>query len=248
MRGRLLTLASGRVPASARLAAAAGLLALFLAWFVFEPGHQAQPRILPAPPHTLALPSNSPWVDRAQLADPASLYLQGPPGSAPMPILAQPEATPFLAYGPDLRSQPGQPLSLTSKSAPSPNPDPLSVLLESDSQPLLTLGQKSPGPLPSPRDPLCEVVSDQGEILRAIPIKDMPLREKIHKMLSNNILSVKSPVELRLGIDTYGLQSPPFLTLSSGHDPLDQAFILWASNQPWAQGLPPGSYRLRLGP
>jgi len=248
MRGRLLTLASGRVPAPARLAAATGLLSLLLAWVAFDPGHQANPRILPAPPHALALPPDSPWVDRAQLADPASLFLQGPPGSSPMPILAQPEATPFLAYGPDLRSQPGQPLSLGNPLSRPSTLDPVAVLLEPESQPLVTLGQKSPGALPSPRDPLCEVLSDQGEIVRSIPIKEASVRSKIHKMLSNNVLSVKNPVELRLGIDNFGLQAPPFLTLSSGHDPLDQTFVLWASNQPWAQGLPPGSYRLRLGP
>ena len=248
MPGRLLALASGRVPALARTAVLGGLLLLLLAWVVLDPGHQPQPRLAPAPPTVVALRADSPWVDRAELADPASLYLESPRGSDTLPILAQPEATPFLAFGPDLRSQPDQPLGLAS---PRSKPDALQApgfLLLPEDQPLLTLGQKPQRALPLTRPPLCEVLSDGGELLRQIPILESDTRKVILKLFSDNILTINGPVEFRLGIDNYGLQSPPFLTRSSGLPNLDQATLQWASAQPWFRTLPPGSYLLRFGP
>ncbi len=248
MPARLLTLASGRVPLGPRLLAWTALALLLAAWVVLDPGHRATPRLLPAPPETFLLPPRSPWVERAELGDPSGLFLRAPSLVADVPVTAQPEANPFLAYGPDLRTQPGQPLAaLPTASKASPPPAP-ALLLQPEAYPLRTLGQTANSTPPTPRRPTGEVFSDSGEVLLRVEISDGPHLLKIHKLINNNGLSLKSPSEFRMGIDAFGLQSRPFLTQSSGDSGLDQAALEWAVSQPWASRLPPGSYRLRVGP
>jgi hypothetical protein len=72
--------------------------------------------------------------------------------------------------------------------------------------------------------------------------------EKIHKLLSINALKIKNPVEFRFGIDAFGLQAKPLLTLSSGDADFDQLALAWVSRQAWHRDLPSGSYRLQIGP
>lgn len=248
MAARLLTLANGRVPLGPRLLAWTCLLLFLGAWAALDPGHRAAPRLVPAPPEAFLLPPRSPWVERAELADPASLFLRAPSRLADVPVTAQPEATPFLAYGPDLRTQPGQPLSALPTSGKATSQSPSALLLRPDPYPLRTLGQAANASPPTPRRPIGEVFSDSGEVLLQLEIAEYASAIKIHKLLSISALSSKNAAEFRIGIDAFGLQAKPFLTLSSGDSTLDQAALEWAASQPWASRLPPGSYRLRVGP
>lgn len=221
-------------------------LALLLA--LLAPGHRPQPRLAPSSPPLLALAPRSPWVDRAELADPALIFLQGPRDSSPLPPLTQPEDTPFLNFGPDLRSQPGQPLSLPPSQVGLGKTSALGLLLEPEPQPFLTLGQRAARTLPSARKPVCEIFSLEGELVLQVEVSQIPKESKIHKLLSANILSIKSPTVLKLGIDSYGQQASPFISRSSGDSELDQAVLEWASRERWIGRLGPGSYRLELGP
>lgn len=248
MATRLLTLASGRVPLVPRLLAWSTLSLLLGAWVVLDPGHQASPRLLPASPDTLLLPPRSPWVERAELADPASLFLRSPSPLAEVPVTAQPEATPFLAYGPDLRTQPGQPLSTLPAASPLSAPQPLSILLKPEPYPFRTLGQVSKPSPPPPRPPTSEVFSDSGELMMSVAITGTTQAKEIHKALSKNGINYSYATEFRFGIDAFGLQARPFLTRSSSDAAFDQAALEWVIVQPWASQLPPGSYRLRVGP
>jgi hypothetical protein len=92
------------------------------------------------------------------------------------------------------------------------------------------------------------VISDAGELVLRLEIEEEGLGLKIHKVLSNNILSISKPSEMRLAIDAFGQQSRPFLILASGEPLLDQAALEWAASQAWSRRLPPGSYRLQVGP
>jgi len=248
MAARLLTLASGRVLLGPRLLVWTCLILLLGAWAVLDPGHRAAPRLIPAPPETLLLPPRSPWVERAELADPANLFLRAPSRLADVPVTAQPEATPFLAYGPDLRTQPGQPLGALPTTPKASSQTPTALLLKPDSYPLRTLGQVAHATPPTPRRPTCEVISDSGEVVFRLEITDDSPAGSIHKILSISSLTSNKPAEFRMGIDAFGLQAKPFLTVSSGDPSLDQAALGWAVSQPWARRLPPGSYRLRVGP
>jgi hypothetical protein len=248
MAARLLALASGRIPRPALVVAWACLLLFVAAWTLLAPGHRSQPRLLPQDPSSLLLSSASPWLDRAELADPSGLFLRSPTGPSQVAVLAQPEATPFLAYGSDLRTQPSQPLNLNPLSQKTSPVTAVAVLLEPENQPLRTLGQAVPRQLPASRMPIAEVFSDSGELITRLESTSIGQSSEIHKLLSNNILSIKNPIELRLGTDNFGLQSQPYLTISSGNSALDQAALDWASRQAWGRLLPPGSYRIRVGP
>lgn len=248
MAASLLTLASGRIPLPARLLGGSGLALLAAAWILLDPGHTPRPRLQPVSPAALLLDWQSPWVERAELADPASLFLRSPTDLADLPVTAQPEATPFLAFGPDLRAQPGQPLA-TRTLAPSPSTQtPIDLLLQPESLPFRTLGQKPALAPPLPRRALAEVVSDSGETMFSQEITEGSVEKKIHKAFSDNILSIRNCPEFRLAIDAFGQQAKPFLLLSSGDSALDQASLEWAAGQDWRRHLPPGSYRLRVGP
>jgi len=248
MAARLLALASGRIPRPALVIAWTCLLVFVAAWTLLSPGHRSQPRLLPQAPFSLLLSLSSPWLDRAELADPSGLFLRSPTGPSQVAVLAQPEATPFLAYGSDLRTQPSQPLNLDPFSQATPPTTPVAVLLEPENQPLRTLGQTAPQRLPVSRTPIAEVFSDSGELITRLESTSLGKASDIHKYLSNNILSIKNPIELRLGTDSFGLQSQPYMTISSGNSDFDQAALDWASNQAWGRLLPPGSYRIRVGP
>jgi len=248
MAARLLTLASGRVPLGPRLLVWASLGLLLGAWVVLDPGHRAAPRLTPAPPATLLLPPRSPWVERAELADPAGLFLRPPTLAAGVPVTAQPEAMPFLAFGPDLRNQPGQALAPLPSAAQSPISQPIQLLLQPEAFPLRTLGQSVQALPPTPRRVTAEIYSDSGELSLRWELEAGSHAKKIHKLLSEKELKSLSPVEFRMGLDDFGLQAPPFLSLSSGDSALDQAVGEWVRGQPWPHRLPPGSYRLRVGP
>lgn len=248
MAARLLTLASGRIPLPARLLAWAGAALLAGAWILLDPGHTSQPRLQPQPPRVLMLDARSPWVDRAELTDPASLFLRPPADLGEVPVTAQPEATPFLAFGPDLRAQPGQPLvPRPTPSAPS-SESPIGLLLNSEALPLRTLGRAPASSPPTQRKPLVEVISDSGETLFTLEVGQDSQGKILFKSLENNVLKINFCPEFRLGIDAFGQQARPFMTLSSGDAALDQAALAWVSEQDWRRHLPPGSYRLRLGP
>ena len=248
MVARLLTLANGRVPRATRLLAWAGLALLTAAWVLLDPGHVGSPAAQASPPTTVLLPPRSAWVDRAELADPAGLFLR-PPLQLDAPLVtAQPEATPFLAYGPDLRTQPGQPLATLPIPAPATKPDALTLLLQPEKNPLRTLGLGLNPQPPEARRGSVEVFSDSGELVISEELSQGDFANIIHKTFSVNNLKTISPSEFRLGIDAFGQQSPPFLTSPSRLPELDQAALQWVGSQPWAKRLPPGSYRIRIGP
>ena len=187
-------------------------------------------------------------IPTAELADPASLFLRSPADLGQVPVTAQPEATPFLAYGPDLRAQPGQPLASRPSPTPPSSESPLDLLLNSESQPFRTLGQAPAVSPPSVRKPLVEVSSDLGETIFSMEVGQDSPGKVLFKILESNALNIKFCPEFRLGIDAFGQQARPFMTRSSGDSAFDQAALAWLAEQDWRRHLPPGSYRLRLGP
>ncbi|NBV38047.1 MAG: hypothetical protein EBS00_00510, partial [Verrucomicrobia bacterium] len=57
-----------------------------------------------------------------------------------------------------------------------------------------------------------------------------------------------SPIELLIGIDSMGMQAPARIIKSSGDSEVDLAVREWTAEVNWVRLLPPGSYRLVLGP
>lgn len=210
----------------------------------------ARPRVAPVAPAVpdpapaiRVLEEGSPWQDRARLADPA--FLVTPPVRLANrgPETSAPEATPFPPFPPDLRSsrEGSLQLPLLSSAASSlPAPADLPPL----AQPLETLGERVPRALPPARPPMLRASASLGGLVIERPIEG----DEIYKYINNNGLSKSTLPALGLAIDAFGIQGSPILLAGTGDAEADRALLAWAGRQPWAAWLPPGAYRVEIGP
>ena len=200
----------------------------------------------PADPHPSVrlLTPDSPLFDRAQLADPALLVLPPILASVGAGEGAVPEATPFPPVPPDLRSPPGGALRLPLAAEAGQPAGFRPEVLPELTQPLETLGQGIPRSLPPARAPLFRATSLDG---RWVIERSLESDEEFKSLLENDLGNKSLPV-LGLGIDAFGLQAPPVLLTATGNAGQDQALMRWAARQPWTTWLPPGAYRVEIGP
>lgn len=245
----LFALASGRLPPLTRVALLAGLGALLALVVLFKPVHSAPPRAVITPAFTQVLDSHSAWAERAALQEGGAWLLALPSESARPADVAQPDASPFTAYGPELAQEPGKPLSLAGSGQRTPWKNLDAAFPWQDGNPYLTLGQRTEyDPRLSPRIIKLVVYSDSNEIVFSREFRANDEAINSIKSLIKNDLRLSMPVEFRLGLDNFGVQSSPYLLRSSGNSALDQAVGDWARNLPWARWLRPGSYRVVIGP
>lgn len=245
----LFALASGRLTPLSRTALTVGLGSLLAIVLLFEPVHQAAPRAVAVPAHTRLLENGSPWAERAQLLEGGTLFMPGKAEVAPPADTAQPDASPFAAFGPELIHDPAKPLALPAKGEVTPWKDLDAAFPWNEGYPLATLGQKSPPDTRlASRVMRLQVFSDKNEIIYSRDFQSGDVLIKNYKRLEYSDLNKISPCEIRLGIDTFGLQSNPYLLRTSGEAGRDQAVLDWSREMPWARWLPPGSYRVVIGP
>lgn len=193
-------------------------------------------------PDLRLLADDSPWLDRARLADPAAVVLP------PVPVAsggseAIPDAVPFPPVPPDLRSASDGGLRLSLSRPSEPGEEATAATLPELPRPLTTLGERVARGLPTPRPAQLRAVgSDSGAIF------EKSLDDELHKLLSNIDLRKNNPPVFSLGIDAFGLQSLPVLLEGTGNRDVDQGLLRWAARQPWPSWLPPGSYRIEIAP
>jgi hypothetical protein len=72
--------------------------------------------------------------------------------------------------------------------------------------------------------------------------------DEYFKSIQIKDLGYKTLPVLGIGIDAFGLQAPPVLLSVSGNPSQDDVFLQWAGRQPWSTWLPPGGYRVEIGP
>ncbi len=231
-------------PSSPRRAAWMVLVAVGLLLALLRPGTVAPGPAQPDPsPGLRMLADDSAWLDRARLADPA--FLVTPPvrpvaGGADG---SMPEATPFPPIPPDFVASPEGAFKLPLASVDPAEPlmtDPFPKL----DRPLETIGERVPRALPLARAPILRATSLDGRLVIERPLED----ESLVKSLFINDLSYKNLPTLGLGIDAFGLQGAPVLLAGTGVADRDEALLQWATKQPWASWLPPGAYRVEVGP
>jgi hypothetical protein len=244
----LLTLASGRLTPLSQTALVFSL-ALFAAMiFLVRPVHEPAPRLKLVSPSALVLGSKSPWVERAMLQESSSLYMPAVQADGRSGDVAQPDASPFSAYAPEIQHDPAKPLSITSEQSSARWLTIDEAFPLADQEPFLTLGQKSPPPNLSSRKVQIQVFSDLYENVFRKDFVGNDAETFSTKSLPISSLKNIKPLEMRLGIDTYGVQAKPFLLRSSGDAAWDRAVLEWAAKLPWLTWLKPGSYRVVVGP
>lgn len=244
----LIALASGRLTPLSRSALVLGLTLFVATLALVRPVHQAGGRLAMAPASLRALERGSPWADHAMLQEGASLFMPDSLDDVRATDAAQPDASPFAPFGPELRHDPAKALALPSSASTIRWTRLDEVFPFNEDRPYQTLGQKSPRLTPSPRVLQLDVFSDMNENVfkKAFRASDEFLKN--HKPIQNKDLSYMRPAEFRLGLDAMGLQSKPYLLRSSGDATWDQSVGAWLQNLPWGLWLKPGSYRVVIGP
>lgn len=252
-------LAGGRMPSITRTALASGLVVFLLTILVFHPQAGGEKPATPLPAPVLLIPPGDTRMESLVLLDSSVAYL---PARLPRARVGQGEAgqpmeAPFAPFSPTLLVDPGKydviqmndrlPLEAAKASVPTP----FQAIPLSRWEPYATLGMKTLKNLEiPPRTPFYEIYPISGSVKPILNGKinhQGVIFREINEKPSNNSL-VDGKIEIHLGVDSMGLCAPGAMIKSSGDADLDRAVLRWVSGVDWARQLPPGYYRLRVGP
>lgn len=251
--GVIRNLTGGQVPPVTRTAMIVTGLVFILALIFFRPQAGGRP---PAPVLGVTvelLPPGSPLAESQGLMDASTLYLPVAK-SAPTQVTKdtiQPEDAPLPGFEPILKFKPGKPVDLPLEvekpAAPAPQlvtPLPLTEPFKSFGSANLTQGS-----IP-PRGVYFEIYKLSGaeKYVFSGNIDEKSYIKHFNGVKNGKTAPLWSSLELRIGIDTMGQQAIPSIIRSSGYLTVDTAVRNWAAEVEWARRLPPGAYRLIVGP
>ncbi len=245
--------AGGRLPPATRFAVLCGFGVFVVGLLVFKPVSGGAPAAQPLTSGTVLLPPGNALAETQALLDPSAAYL--PAGSAKSPLAAvddvQVEDSPLPGFDPILRFTPGKPVDLTLESEKPVAAVPYAAIPLNQWEPFRTLGSANltQGSIP-PRS-LYYSVSDLGGTRKSIlngKIGNLTIKIDKNGARNDKDAPLLATLELIIGIDSMGLQAPAQIVRSSGNPGVDAAVVAWSTPLPWAKRLPPGSYRLTVGP
>lgn len=248
-------LTGGRVPPLTRTALLSGLGLFLLTLVVFKPGAGGD---APAPPSANGVRLVAPGDARTEsvvLLDTSAVYFPAKSalGGVGRSEVGQPEDAPFAKSSPVLQFDPSRPLGKEST---------LQV-------------PRREAPMPAKAVPLAEVTpfttfgsqgfAGEGLASRAAFFDVYPLSGALKPLISGKITHFvgkngvrddlisknapfKSSFELILSVDSLGKAPLGGEVRHTGSAALDEAIRRWASGVDWAAQLPPGTYRLIVGP
>ncbi len=245
--------AAGRLPPATRFAVLCGCGLFIGCLLVFKPVAGGGAAAKPLTSGVALLPPGNALAESQSLLDPSAAYL--PVSQAKEKVAAadvsQVEDSPLAGFDPILRFSPGRPVDLTLESEKATAPAAQVAIPLSEWEPFATLGSANltQGGL-TPRTLFFEIFALSGA---EKPISKGKIGNIIIKKGQSGALDAKMPpilsyLELIIGVDSMGLQAPGVITRSSGDPRVDAAVVSWSAQVPWAKQLPPGSYRLVVGP
>jgi hypothetical protein len=187
--------------------------------------------------------------------DSSAVYLPSPAkaSKAGRGVVGQPEDAPFAASYPILQFDPAKPLGKDSmlqvprQIAPAPTQAIPLVAQE----PLTTFGSSGFRDVKlEPRVAFFEVMTLEGGNKSIVNGKIEHFYAKIEnkKPISEINAPLSGYFEVVLSVDSLGQAPLGAVLRSSGSKPLDEAIRRWAASIEWGQRLPPGVYRLVVGP
>jgi hypothetical protein len=248
-------LAGGRIPPLTRTALLCGLGIFLLTLLVFRPsagGVAPAPRLVGG---VRLVPRGDVRTEQVVLLDPSAVYFPGRIGTfdSDQSVAGQPEDAPFPKTAPLLQFDPGKALDRESTlQVPFARaPSAAQAIPLAASEPYATFGSQGlRGGAASPRVAFYEVTWLSGG--KKTNINGNITQNEIKTGVFNNINNENAPFsdvyEVILGVDSLGRAFLGAPLRSSGDKGLDQAISGWAGRVDWVRRLPPGSYRLRVGP
>ncbi len=248
-------LAGGRLPPLTRTALLCGFSAFVGALVFFSPGAGGRPAARPLTHGVRLVPPGDVRTESVVLLDSSAVYLPAPSKAAKSARgeVGQPEDAPFTKAAPILQFDPAKPLGEDSTlQVPRQTiPAAAQAIPLAAQDPFATFGSKGFRDLQiEPRAAFFEILPIEGGYKSIINGKIT------HSDLKNNTLinsfDKKSPTdgiyEVILSVDELGQAPLGAVLRHSGTKDWDDAIRRWAGTIPWGQRLPPGVYRLVVGP
>ena len=248
-------LAGGRLPPLTRTALLCGLSAFVGALVFFSPGAGGRPAARPLTQGVRLVPPGDVRTESVVLLDSSAVYLPAPSKVAKSGRgeVGQPEDTPFAKATPILQFDPAKPLGEDSTlQVPRQTiPAAAQAIPLAAQEPLTTFGSKGFRDLKiEPRAAFFEVFTMEGGYKSVINGKIAHLDDK--NKSSDVNFDKNAPrggnFEVILSVDSLGQAPLGAVLRHSGSKALDDAVRRWAGSIPWGQRLPPGVYRLVVGP
>jgi len=248
-------LTGGRIPPLTRTALLCGLGLFLLTLLVFKPGAGGE---TPAPALTNGVRLVAPGDARTEsvvLLDTSAVYFPGKSAmsGAGRSEVGQPEDAPFAKSSPALQFDPAKPLDKDSTlQVPRQGvPGAAKAVSLAQSDPFVTFGgQGFKGAGVDPRAAFFEIFPLGGAqkplYSGNITHLDINIEVKGDKMVSN--IPFSSVFEVILSVDSLGKAPLGGTVRHSGSPQLDQAIRRWAAGVDWSGRIPPGVYRLIVGP
>ena len=248
-------LAGGRLPPLTRTALLCGLSAFVGALVFFSPGAGGRPAARPLTQGVRLVPPGDVRTESVVLLDSSAVYLPAPSKAAKSGRgeVGQPEDTPFAKATPILQFDPAKPLGEDSTlQVPRQTiPAAAQAIPLAAQEPLTTFGSKGFRDLKiEPRAAFFEVFTMEGGYKSVFNGKIAHFDDK--NKASNISFDKNAPLggnfEVILSVDSLGQAPLGAVLRHSGSKALDDAVRRWAGSIPWGQRLPPGVYRLVVGP
>ena len=248
-------LAGGRVPPLTRTALLSGLTVFIVTLLVFRPSAGGHPPARKITAGVRLVKQGDALTENVILLDPSAVYFPGRSSNlgAGQAELGQPEDSPFPKTAPVLQFDPSKALGRDSTLQVPRQwiPSASKAIPLDQAEPFTTFGsQQIKAGTVAPRVGFFSVLSISGSgnpyIYGNITHNDIKTHNKIGDLDKNAPFS--SIYELILGVDSLGKASLGAMLRSSGNPELDRAILAWAGRVDWVRRLPPGSYRLTVGP
>ncbi len=248
-------LAGGRLPPLTRTALLCGLSAFVGALVFFSPGAGGRPAAQPITQGVRLVPPGDVRTESVVLLDSSAVYLPAPTKAAKAGRgeVGQPEDAPFAASSPILQFDPAKPLGKDSmlQVPRQAIPAPAQAIPLIAQEPLTTFGSQGFRDVKlEPRAAFFEVYPMQGGYKSILNGKIAHFVDK--KSENQDFFSRNAPqggsFEVILSVDSLGQAPLGAILRHTGSKSLDEAVRRWAATIEWGQRLPPGVYRLVVGP
>jgi hypothetical protein len=248
-------LTGGRLPPLTRTALLSGLGLFLLTVLVFQPGAGGNTPAQPLTNGVRLVPPGDARTEGVVLLDSSAVYF--PARSALVGVgrteVGQPEDAPFAKSSPVLQFDPAKPLGKDStlQVPRRSTPAPAKAVLLSELAPFTTFGTKGyAGEGLSPRAAFFEIYALSGGLKPLLSGKITHFNDINGK--KDDLLVINNPFnstfESILSVDSLGKAPLGSEVRHSGSKSLDEAIRRWAGAVDWARQLPPGAYRLIVGP